>query len=179
MSLDAQTRTPADLRRLAAERTARLRGDVRPVAARPAPPRSAVPTEHAEQAELFRRLADLAALGGPFAACGEAFACPNGGHRHKAVAGRLKAEGVRRGIPDVLLLVPSGQWHGLALELKRRNAPPSAVSPEQRWWHERLHARGFRVVVARGADEAVTAVCEYLGLPNDAPPRRRGEASDG
>ena len=28
-------------------------------------------------------------------------AIPNGGHRNKATAGRLKAEGVKRGVPDI------------------------------------------------------------------------------
>ena len=33
-------------------------------------------------------------------------AIPNGGHRNKATAGQLKAEGVKRGVPDIFLPVP-------------------------------------------------------------------------
>jgi len=33
------------------------------------------------------------------------FAIPNGGHRHPAVASKLKAEGVRAGIPDLCLIL--------------------------------------------------------------------------
>ena len=58
-------------------------------------------SEHDEQVLIFKwarlsegRWPELALL----------FAIPNGGHRHKAVAAKLKAEGVRAGVPD------RGRW---------------------------------------------------------------------
>ena len=41
------------------------------------------------------------------------FHVPNGGARSKATAGRLKAEGVKPGVPDLCLPVPRGAYHGL------------------------------------------------------------------
>lgn len=50
-------------------------------------------------------------------------AIPNGGLRDKITAGKLKAEGVKRGIPDVFLPVPlrsATAFHcGLYVEMKR------------------------------------------------------------
>ena len=60
-------------------------------------------------------------------------AIPNGGHRHKAVAVRMKAEGMKAGVPDICLPVPRGSWHGLYLELKTEDG---SVSRAQRRWLE-------------------------------------------
>jgi hypothetical protein len=94
-------------------------------------------SEHAEQAALFRwaefarsRLPELALL----------HAIPNGGHRHKATAARLKAEGVKRGVPDVCLPVPRGGAHGLYIELKTERGKPT---PEQLGWIRALRGRGL------------------------------------
>ena len=48
------------------------------------------------------------------------YAVPNGGFRHKSVAGRMKAQGARAGVPDFNLDVARGPYHGLRIELKRR-----------------------------------------------------------
>ena len=47
------------------------------------------------------------------------FAIPNGEHRHIRAAMRLKAEGVRRGVPDLCFMLPQGRvaW----LEMKAPN----------------------------------------------------------
>ena len=58
-------------------------------------------SEHQEQVALFR-WAEFAIARWPELAL--MYAIPNGGHRHKAVAAGLKAEGVKRGVPDVCLV---------------------------------------------------------------------------
>jgi hypothetical protein len=72
------------------------------------------------------------------------FAVPNGGSRSKKeVVGRdgkrrmislegarLKAQGVRRGIPDVPVSIPSGGFHGLFIEFKKPDG--GVVSNEQK-----------------------------------------------
>lgn len=86
-------------------------------------------------------------------------AIPNGGHRRPGVAGKLRAEGVRRGVPDLCLPVARGGAHGLYIEMK---APGGRERPEQRWWRERLCEQGYRSVVCVGADEAICALVAYL-----------------
>jgi hypothetical protein len=87
---------------------------------------------------------------------------PNGGGRSKAEAGAFKALGVKPGVPDVLCFLRRGGSVGLALELKRQGAPPSAVSRDQEKWLARLRDNGWSVAVARGFDEARAQFEAYL-----------------
>jgi len=92
-------------------------------------------------------------------------AIPNGGHRHKATAGRMKAEGVKAGYPDLLLDVARGGYFGLRIELKRRRKADSRTSPRQSQWHDRLRAEGYRVEVCLGWEVARDVILAYLALP--------------
>lgn len=97
-----------------------------------------------------------------------AFAVPNGGHRHPATAAKMKAEGVRRGVPDVLLLHPSadGRYCGGAWELKVRHNKPTL---EQTSWHGRLQSVGYYAVVISDDWTAVALdMLAYLGYPQAA-----------
>jgi hypothetical protein len=125
-----------------------------------APPRGR--SEHAEQVEVFRWAADMGATHPELL---ELFAVPNGARTATTVAKRLKAEGLKKGVEDVLLLVARGGWHGLCLELKRADGVPSDVKPAQREWHAIHTRRGYRVVVCFGAEEAKRVLLEYLTLP--------------
>lgn len=87
---------------------------------------------------------------------------PNGGRRSKRVAGRLKAMGTKRGVPDILCFVPSGNRLGLAIEMKRPGAPPSATSSDQLSWLMHLETLGWHACVCRGFEEAKTAFEGYL-----------------
>ena len=85
---------------------------------------------------------------------------PNGGYslggNRFAQASKLRAEGLKTGVPDYLIFDPPPsrpECPGAALELKRRTG--SKVSDEQREWIEALTIRGWAVTVARGADEAI------------------------
>lgn len=55
--------------------------------------------------------------------------CPNGGRRNKAEAAKLKAMGVRKGIPDLFLPIPRQGYHGLYIETKK--IKNGKVSPDQ------------------------------------------------
>lgn len=123
-------------------------------------------SEHQEQKALFGwaelaqgRWPDLALL----------YAIPNGGHRHKAVAARMKAEGVKRGVPDICLPVARGVHHGLYIELKTGKG---TASPQQRDWLQRLQAQGYRVAICRGWEAARAFIEEYLSTGADARRRR-------
>lgn len=90
----------------------------------------------------------------------EMFAIPNGGERHKAVAGNLKAEGVKRGIPDIMLPLPVGNAHGLFVEMKK--VKDGTVSPEQRDRIARLKKRGYTCYVCKGWVSAVQTIQAYI-----------------
>ena len=84
----------------------------------------------------------------------------------------LSGHGVKAGIPDVLVVRPSGRFVGLALELKREKAPPSALSTAQRQWLRTLFACGWYTCVGRGIDEAIehlTIYADPLRHPDDLP----------
>lgn len=89
------------------------------------------------------------------------FAIPNGARVRPSVALKLKAEGLKRGVPDMLLPVARGGYHGLFIELKD-DEKPSRVSPEQREWLRQLAAQGYAAYVCKGADEAWGALMGYL-----------------
>lgn len=112
--------------------------------------------EHIEQCALFH-WAGYQAKARPELAL--MFAIPNGGHRHPATAAKLKAEGVKAGVPDICLPVARGEYHGLWIELKAgRNKP----TPPQVQWHMRLSQQGYRVAVCYGWEAAREVIEEYL-----------------
>ena len=81
--------------------------------------------------------------------------------REKMHAVVLKREGVKKGVPDILCIRPSGDYVGLALELKRPGAPPSAVTAEQKAWLRSFRQMGWATAVARGVDEALDVLVGY------------------
>jgi len=91
------------------------------------------------------------------------FAIPNGGARSKATAGRLRAEGVRAGVPDLCLPVSRRGYHGLFIEMKMPKRKPTSA---QRGWHEALTEQGYRVDVCEGFEAARDRIEWYLGLPH-------------
>ena len=120
-----------------------------------------VPTEHEEQVRLVS-WCDLMADRG-HKDYDMIFAVPNGGARSKATAGKLRAEGVKAGVPDLMLPVPRGGYAGLFIEMKRRKG--GTVRPEQKWWAERLMRQGFKCIICRGADEGMAMITAYMELP--------------
>jgi len=107
------------------------------------------PREASEQAALFRWLRRHRIA---------AFAVPNGGLRPGRGGVSLRAQGVERGVPDLLIIDRPPHrldFVGVALELKRTNGKPSDLRPEQREWLERFDSRGWASAVAYGADAAI------------------------
>ncbi|UPT53343.1 VRR-NUC domain containing protein [Synechococcus phage Ssp-JY38] len=95
-------------------------------------------------------------------------AIPSGGERNAIVAGRMKAEGVRKGIWDVSLPVAKGGYHGLYIEFKRpehRNRKNGGLTDEQVEFGAHCHAQGYRMRVCYTWREAAATLCEYLGVP--------------
>lgn len=126
-------------------------------------------TEHQEQVVVI----DWFDMQYP-ALAGRLFAVPNGGHRHKAVAAQLKAEGVRAGVPDLWLPIPCHGFHGLIIEMKRRRG--GQASTEQTGWLNFLDVHGYLAVLCAGADPAMQTIKDYLReyRPNRQDARSRG-----
>lgn len=138
-------------------------------------------SEHTEQVALFNwcklmegRHPQLALI----------FAIPNGGKRHIGTARKLKAEGVKSGIPDIFLPVPRfpsdvndlivGDANtvgfsdevkfGLFIELKVGKNKPTK---NQLKWIEDLRAERYAVEVCYGFLEAKTVIENYLRLETE------------
>jgi hypothetical protein len=107
-----------------------------------------IPSEHYEQALLvqwFRQTYKGVRI----------FAIPNGGARSPATAGRLKAEGVSSGVPD--LFIPA--WR-LWVEMKRTKG--GSLSAEQKDWIAYLESVGFCCIVGKGAEDAKAKISAFF-----------------
>lgn len=87
------------------------------------------------------------------------FAIPNGGNRDAVTGAILKAEGVRAGVPDLCLAVPSGQFHGLFIEMKTQRGRASSSQKEML---SILSAQGYDVSICHGFDDARDKILHYL-----------------
>lgn len=92
---------------------------------------------------------------------------PNGGKRGKVEAARLKAAGVRAGVPDICLPVPHGGYAALYIELKTPEIKALGVqkgrpSKRQKEVIAHLRERGNCAVVCYGAEEAIKTIKGYL-----------------
>lgn len=119
-------------------------------------------SEHEEQVALFGWAA-FASVRWPELAL--LHAVPNGGHRNKVVAARLKGEGVKRGVPDICLPVARGGFHGLYVELK---AVGGQLSSEQKAWITALRAQGYCAEVCVGWHAARAVIEDYITVGVEA-----------
>lgn len=83
------------------------------------------------------------------------FHIPNGGRRAIIVARKMKAEGVKAGVPD--LYIPA--WK-IWIEMKRQKG--GNVSAEQKEWIAYLTSIGDTVILARGARDASAQLIAIL-----------------
>jgi hypothetical protein len=116
-----------------------------------------VPTESVEMQCLFRwaayekgALPELAML----------YHIPNEGKRSRATGGRMVAEGLKSGVPDICLPVARGNFHGLYIELKRQKG--GRVSENQEEWLYQLAKQGYFTAICRGWQEASEVIEAYL-----------------
>lgn len=126
-------------------------------------------SEHDEQAALFEWAALMSNRPG-FEPLRFLFAIPNGGHRNPVTASKLKAEGVKPGVPDVCLPAPRNApdgtiYHGLFVELKVK---PNRTTPAQVDWLAYLNEAGYLAVVCYSWQEAARVITEYLDANEEA-----------
>lgn len=85
---------------------------------------------------------------------------PNGGTRNIIEATKLKAMGVKAGVPDCLIFNKKRGYMGLAIELKVKYNKPSEL---QIAFMERLQAEGWRCLVSNSLDEVCDMIDWYFG----------------
>ena len=90
-----------------------------------------------------------------------AHAVPNGGHRHIAVAAKLKAEGVKAGVLDWQWPSPRGGFVGLAIEFKHADGKPSKEQIDRMGM---LQRDGWCVVMCWSWEAAARTVQGYAKL---------------
>lgn len=76
-------------------------------------------------------------------------------------AHRMKAEGLKPGVPDLFLPVARAGAHGLFLEMK---TDTGRVNPAQAAWLAALEGQGYKVAVCRSFEEATRTLGGYLAL---------------
>ena len=69
---------------------------------------------------------------------------PNGGKRDRATAVALKRQGVKAGVPDIVLPAARAGYHGLYIELKTGK---NTTTENQRRWLEYLRQQGYYTAV--------------------------------
>lgn len=87
------------------------------------------------------------------------YATPNGSNRKIVTAAILKREGVRSGIPDLTLPIPSKFCHGLYIEVKTEKG---RMSNNQSSWKAFLDKVGYNTMICRSADEILFVVEQHM-----------------
>lgn len=86
---------------------------------------------------------------------------PNGGYRNAKEATKFKRMGVRAGFPDLILLLPNGQYSYLAIEMKTNEAN-SKQTDKQKQYQKLMEANGGKYVVCRSEPEFESIIYTYL-----------------
>lgn len=86
-------------------------------------------------------------------------AIPNAGKRSYLQAAFLRAEGMRKGVPDLFIAEPRGKYHGMYLEMKALRG--GGLSTNQKETIALLRGKGYYVAVAHGYEDAITQISDY------------------
>ena len=120
-------------------------------------PKGRVPTEAVEQTMFVQRFH----LTWPDTII---FHVPNEGRA--SIGWRLKQKrlGLISGAPDLIVLDPVGEFHGLLIEMKRSNGVASNLSDNQKLFLTEASDKGYFSAVCFGADAAMNACVDYFNM---------------
>ena len=113
--------------------------------------KSLIPTEHQEQS-LVIQYCNLKKI--------PIFHIPNGSYKSLTARVKAKKEGLKSGIPDLMIPVANKNYHGLFIEMKR--VKNSKVSVHQKQWIELLNKQGYKAIVCYGNNEAIKEIENYI-----------------
>ncbi len=97
---------------------------------------------------------------------------PNGGYRDAREGAKFKRLGVSAGFPDLEFPYARKGYHGLYIELKRVDG--GKLSERQLWWRDHLQKEGYAWYEAKGFEECIGIVCDYLELEKGISNEQRG-----
>lgn len=120
-----------------------------------------IPLEWEEQAALVEWLSLNATTKGNF------FSIPNEGGRSYATAARLRRQGMRSGVSDLFLAIPTKHHHGCFLELKQGRTYSDSERRTKSWLAQEqfmLHVRslGYAADFVFGCEDAIRFITLYL-----------------
>ncbi len=121
----------------------------------------ATPWEHIEQVKVIKWWRDHCAdYGLPEFAL---FAIPNAGKRSLHVGESMRAEGLRKGAPDLMLAARSKYQSGhFALFMEMKPLKGGTWEPEQQEFCRHLESHGYLYYVCKGAPMAIEMIVKYL-----------------
>ena len=126
-----------------------------------------IPTEDDEQAALFYYLDSQT---GKYPDLALAYHVPNGANygpnpKLRVIqATRMRRIGLKKGVPDVVIPIARGGYHGLYIEMKRTKQG-SEWTEEQKWYAMALTRQGYKTELCYGATPAIKAVADYMMQP--------------
>ena len=72
---------------------------------------------------------------------------------------KMKATGYVKGVPDLQIFEPVGNYHGLLIEIKDLKG---VVSKEQKEWIKKLNDRGYFATYSKGYEATIKVIDDYL-----------------
>lgn len=87
---------------------------------------------------------------------------PLGGRRGSKAGAMMRHSGAKKGYPDLIVDIPSGEYHGLRIEIKKLEG--GRVSDEQELCMEILREQGYKAEVCCGYDAVINEIKDYLGI---------------
>lgn len=87
------------------------------------------------------------------------YAVPNGARTSESQARILKAEGMKAGVADLILSIPSKGYHGMFIEMK---TPKGRQSDTQKTFQKAVEAQGYKYIIVRSFEDFRKEVNAYL-----------------
>jgi hypothetical protein len=72
---------------------------------------------------------------------------------------KMKATGYVKGVPDLQIFEPVGNYHGLLIEIKDLKG---VVSKEQKQWIKDLNDRGYYATYCKGVESTIKVIDDYF-----------------
>ena len=100
-----------------------------------------------------------------------AFSIPNESKRNPITGHIMKRMGMRSGVSDLFIAIPTAPYHGLFIELK---AGKNKATPSQLEFIKDMRSQGYCAEVCVGAEAAIKLIMDYLKSQRVAPSSDKG-----